>query len=418
MPFVAGSAPTESPRSAYELIKIELAHFMENHEARTGKLPDDHQMQLEACRIIFASETLSLQGIDSNFSWLRDLLMSSEDIARQAQFGPLRTAIESRLSILKINGKDNLFEQCPLEQHLREYVRTKSLLGLTPMDEELQEEACRTVGRIEEVSTSPSDLIANWLVRLINSSTAWLANFRQRAHLPRTEDIVCAHLRSTDSTKIDSTIHNYSRLETELGLYMDAQKARGVEPSDEDLQRQARIIIYEFDDGWNQTAADNVEWLYAFRQRHFRASQAKAGGSAEVLQPQQQPPQQQQSQSLPQQPQLTQNSPAPGPTDLSRVGGYTRMSQQAVNGLVNSGFRTGTYFLNDANCYRRLAHQLSRYVAAAMSPNNPNQHVPSDEELQHQARWILYDEYVDIFCGFFFFFFPVVQPQYFVLTRN
>ncbi|KAL2754482.1 hypothetical protein ACRALDRAFT_209853 [Sodiomyces alcalophilus JCM 7366] len=399
LPYVAGGAPAESPRSAYELIKIELVHFMMNHEDRTGTLPDDYHMQLEACRIIFASEVLSLQGIDSNFSWLRDLLMSSEDIARQAQFGPLRTAIESRLSILKINGKDNLFEQCPLEKHLREYVRTKSLLGLTAMDEELQEEACRTVGRIEEVSTSPSDLIANWLVRLINSSTAWLANFRQRAHLPRTEDIVCAHLRSTDSTQIDSTIHNYSRLETELGLYMDAQKASGVvEPSDEDLQRQARIIIYDFDDGWNQTAADNAEWLRAFRQRHCRVSQADAlvctnAGGNSAVQPLQQ--QQQQQQQLRRQPQLAPQSLAPNPTDLRRIGGHTRMSQQAVSSLAESGFKTGTYFLNDANCYRRLAYELSRYVVAAMSPNNPNQHVPSDEELQHQAR---FKDSIALFC--------------------
>jgi hypothetical protein len=52
----------------------------------------------------------------------------------------------------------------------------------------------------------------------------------------------------------------------------------------------------------------------------------------------------------------------------------------------------GPYFLNDANCYRRLAKELKRWVAGTMSVNNPNRHVPSDEELQHQARWILYDE--------------------------
>jgi len=57
-----------------------------------------------------------------------------------------------------------------------------------------------------------------------------------------------------------------------------------------------------------------------------------------------------------------------------------------------SGFvRTGPLFFNDANCYRRLARELGRWVASVTSPNNPNCHVPTDEEIQHQARWILYD---------------------------
>ncbi|KAJ0300803.1 hypothetical protein Brms1b_012685 [Colletotrichum noveboracense] len=27
-----------------------------------------------------------------------------------------------------------------------------------------------------------------------------------------------------------------------------------------------------------------------------------------------------------------------------------------------------------------------------MSPNNPNSHIPTDEEIRHQARWVLYDD--------------------------
>ena len=55
--------------------------------------------------------------------------------------------------------------------------------------------------------------------------------------------------------------------------------------------------------------------------------------------------------------------------------------------------RTATpFFLNDNNSYRRLKRELSRFVITTMSPNNPNSHIPSDEELKYQARWILYDE--------------------------
>jgi len=42
--------------------------------------------------------------------------------------------------------------------------------------------------------------------------------------------------------------------------------------------------------------------------------------------------------------------------------------------------------------FRHLTKELYRFVAMCMSPNNPNRHVPTDEELQYQARWVDYDE--------------------------
>lgn len=38
--------------------------------------------------------------------------------------------------------------------------------------------------------------------------------------------------------------------------------------TDEMLQTQARYILYDSDDPWNQTAADNPEWLTLFKQAH------------------------------------------------------------------------------------------------------------------------------------------------------
>lgn len=34
------------------------------------------------------------------------------------------------------------------------------------------------------------------------------------------------------------------------------------------LQREARRIVYDDDDPWNQTAADNVDWLSMFKMGH------------------------------------------------------------------------------------------------------------------------------------------------------
>ncbi|KAM0249999.1 hypothetical protein ACHAQJ_008804 [Trichoderma viride] len=375
LPYHASQSPPESPRNAYELIKLELAYFGSNFWELHGRAPTEEDLTLEGCRIIFASELLSLQGIATQVSWLRDIVMSQESTVKKARFGPLRGAAENRLQSLKINGKDNLFEECPMERQLHEYVKAKQLLGLTTMDDELQEEARKIVGRMEEVCTHPSEAVANWLLRLITSSTKWLEGFRRRAHLPRSEDVQHKSIRSTDPNSIDSTIHNYSRLESELAAFLREQRSKGREPSDQELQRQARITIYEFDDGWNQTVADNHEWLAAFRERNRPDKTSPSTASPSSLK---------NTGAASSRPaENSSNSPsstAPNPFSEFRLD---------ANG---NHLRSYQYFLNDANCYRRLAQELRRWVVSTMSPNNPNRHVPTDEELQYQARWILYDD--------------------------
>lgn len=389
-------------RNAYELIKTELMFYIITEHEMKGRKPTDNELQLEACRIVFGAEVLSQNGISSTPSWLRDLLLSSEQITRQAQLAPIRTHIDSNQAQLKINGKDNIFEDDPMEIELHEFVKARRLLGLTAMDSELQVEACKIIGRMEESSNHPSDEVANFLLRLIYGSTAWLAGFRQRAVLPRSEDVGDEATRSKDMTKIDSTIHNYSRLESELAEYVRNQRSMGLEPSDADLQKQARIIIYEYDDGWNQTAADNLSWLNAFKQRHVSSPSGLGLSDFSTSGP------------------LTLESSAvtnsTSPSSISPTLGFSTSSGGAWRGSdrnpstgdywgASSGacrnprsgsgggvLKVSSVFFADANCYRRLERELGRYVAATMSPNNPNCHVPTDEELQHQARWILYDE--------------------------
>ncbi|KAM3531619.1 hypothetical protein NHJ13051_000684 [Beauveria bassiana] len=374
LPYVALQSPPASPRNAYELIKLQLANFGSSHWEQYGKNPTDEELCLEGCRIIFASELLSIQGIATQVSWLRDIVMNDEEITRQAKFGPLLRAAE--LQSLKINGKDNLFEECPMEIQLHQFVKAKRLLGLIAMDDELQEEACRIVGRVEEICTFPSEAVANWLLRLIKRSTSWLARFRRRAHLPRTEDIKSDTIRSKDLTSIDSTIHSYSRLECELGDFLKAQRSLGKEPTDEDLQRQARIIIYEFDDGWNQTAADSMQWLDAFKERH--ALVEKTPDSMDKTSPEQ-------SDQATAVASPSSQWAAPGKRWPGAVS--AKNAEPAQFGKHNSA----PSFLTDANCYRRLAKELKRWVASTTSRNNPSRHVPTDEELRYQARWIVYD---------------------------
>lgn len=57
-------------------------------------------------------------------------------------------------------------------------------------------------------------------------------------------------------------------LTVRLGRYAKQQLSQGMAPSDAMLQREARRILYDADDGWEQTAADNPEWLALFKKAH------------------------------------------------------------------------------------------------------------------------------------------------------
>ncbi|OJD29793.1 homeobox and c2h2 transcription factor [Diplodia corticola] len=57
-------------------------------------------------------------------------------------------------------------------------------------------------------------------------------------------------------------------LTVRLGRYAKQQLSQGMCPTDAMLQREARRILYDADDGWEQTAADNAEWLELFKKAH------------------------------------------------------------------------------------------------------------------------------------------------------
>jgi hypothetical protein len=154
---------------------------MQTHFDISGKMPDNASMQLEACRIVFASEVLSTKQNTPSSSWLRDLIMSSQQIATEAKFGPLRLRNECRFSTLKINGRDNIFELCPLEAQLWTFAKAKEVTAVAITDENLQEEASKIVNYMEQISKTPSDVFANWLLKLIYVNTDWLQSFKTRA---------------------------------------------------------------------------------------------------------------------------------------------------------------------------------------------------------------------------------------------
>lgn len=81
-------------------------------------------------------------------------------------------------------------------------------------------------------------------------------------------DQILDHKADQDRTGLPSRATCWEILTIRLGRYANEMVQQGVVLSDEMLQKQARIILYGEDDTWNQTAADNPEWLDLFKKAH------------------------------------------------------------------------------------------------------------------------------------------------------
>ncbi|KAK2122539.1 hypothetical protein NOF04DRAFT_1195090 [Fusarium oxysporum II5] len=305
-PFQGSSGPVSSPDSAFELIALELAHFMHTYHDLTSTVPDTAAIQLEACRIILSSDVQSVDvdQIQDPGSWLRDLITSNDEIMQKARFSPIRSSKESRLAVPIVIGKKNLFDYCPFELELKNFVKAKIGSGhLDIPSRELQDEATEIIKRTgNDVILLSSDFVVGWLVELARSSSRWLRGFRMRAHLPPEDRFPSVHATnsaagllsydhpsvlplSTSNIALDGPDYELAGVKT--GLYMlndpniHQRLARALGrwtrammspanpnshiPTDEELRHHARWITFEDEDVWHKTAADNDEWLYHFK---------------------------------------------------------------------------------------------------------------------------------------------------------
>ncbi|KAF5227615.1 hypothetical protein FAUST_11662 [Fusarium austroamericanum] len=345
-PFTANGSPPDCPRSAYELISIEMAYFIQNHNYKTGSLPSHRALQLEACRIVFGSEMMFPETDPDSHggsSWLRDLVLSSDEIVQQARFAPIRSRAESRLSALRIKGKNALFEECLLESRLQAFVRTQREKGIYAIsDEDLQREAGRVILQMEsELQTKP-EYVANWLIGFLNHSTHWIGVFRQRVGLVSVNDSHNVIEPSNVSQWQDSAQWQLGRSTWPNGndwLLVGHGDAAGTDtPWGTELENSTNHTSTD-------TSLQDFKWLWSDDQSPPAIPQSNPSPEAE-------------------------SQPTLRPTWLG----------------------PGIYVLNDPNHIPWLAREMKRWVKAAMSPNNPISHIPSDEELRHQARCLLYND--------------------------
>lgn len=377
-PFSATNWPLESPISPYELLKAELVKFIDTQYDTAGRFPLSSELHLDACRIIFAAEIPSYERPE-RCSWLRDLIMSDEEIVTKARLSPFRSSTEGKLGFLGIIGKDSPFENCMLEAGLREFASSNNGNGLD--DFQLHQEACRMIQQQENISSRPPDIPASWLLALARSSTQWLQYFCHRVNLPLGDHI---EIKSRENAQVDLAgrlLRNCQDLDEQLSQSFDEFRQAGVEPDEDVLQQELSRLINKFGDmEWRDAALQDPSFVSRFRRKHIPWS------SGHTVMP-------------------TYGEHANRPeSSLAAIGmnEMTRVTPGSGGVPVNACSSSTTeprsyaikYFLNDPNYDTWVIQELSRWVGATMSPHNPKQHTPDNEELQHQARWIMYDEYV------------------------
>ncbi|KPM37918.1 hypothetical protein AK830_g8635 [Neonectria ditissima] len=372
-PFQASKGPISTPRNAYELIKLELIQFVHIYSDGFGRTPTSEEIQLEACLILLSAEVICQQG-NVFLSWLRDLIMSNPDIVRRARVGSLRQASSRNLVGLKMHGRDNIFSSCPLETQLQVFIHASPFRA--PTDEELKLEASRIIQRAESESKPPAEYISAWFLELINSSTNWLDTLRQRSRVPQPETTASAQ---ADLSEIDSIIRNYTELEQKLLDYVELLQAHGIEPDDAALRQHASKLVSEFDSAeWKQVAMTNEAWFSKFKKRHLPSFRDHAVGPADHVRD---------STSSVNTRESSSGSFSPQALHDPSTERWEPINSKAASTLVKTSFLlSGDYF------HRWIAGELAPWVAMTMSPNNPNRHIPSDEEIQYQARWILFDD--------------------------
>ncbi|KAM3088387.1 hypothetical protein ACMFMG_000032 [Clarireedia jacksonii] len=403
-PFEASQILLEAEPTVENLIKSGLIQYL-NDKVPYGITPTDAELVNVARQIIRNLDAVADTQRDAESSWLRDLILGAADTQENnlsaENLQKANDSLNHSLMALQKSKILTVVHKCPREQALRDYVTSRQMLGLTALDSELQAEACRIIDLAEKTAIVPCKGAATWFKYLINNSTTWLADFRRRAGLPRSSEMKDESVRPKDDKSIDHSIHNYARLETELKDYVQLQATLGIKPTDSDLQRHARMIIYGSDDPWNQTWADNVAYLQIFKSQNGLAPPEENSSNLDLpsfMEARGKAASRPSSSTLHWE--VEGSDSQVGLTLKDTSSGLTSYTyNQPIHTLISNQPSANSNpvqplkdFCNDANCYNRLFRELSKFVARSMSPNNPSQHLPSDEEIKNQARWVIYDD--------------------------
>lgn len=79
------------------------------------------------------------------------------------------------------------------------------------------------------------------------------------------QDSAAAGPADATRSQLDNFLGNFTR---HLGQFAREQMQKGVIPTDEMFQQEARRVVFDCGDEWDQTIADNPQWLSSFKQLH------------------------------------------------------------------------------------------------------------------------------------------------------
>lgn len=254
------------------------------------------------------------------------------------------------------------------------------LTGLPPDNRALQFEACRIVFASaalsdEEFLTTRRDDDESWLRDLIMSNS------------DITTEALFGPLR-TASEGI-STLRIYGRnhlfeqcpLEAQLRAFAQTHADASFGLPDWRLQQEACEIIRHteeapsttpegFADWAIQAIGADSAWLSSFKQRVGLHSSDQTS-----LAP-----------ALPPPPVSNEQIPAAAPTEPPLLKQPVPPPSPKIPSEYSQSHRS-----MGPNFFRLFTADLKRWVLATMSASNPGCHVPSDAEIQHHARWIMYE---------------------------
>lgn len=306
------------------------------------------------------------------------MIFDNDVLASQAQILPLRMPDERRLRSLEIMREKPIFADCPLEQQLSRFVLSSPRADRIS-ENELQEEACAIITRMHQrLAMLSTDIVFNWLMELAWSSTSWLAPFKQRVCPPSPEYgevwptcVTSAfehipHISTLSATDLSSRRDSSGKLSPNWGLYSEC-KGGGI-GSSQALTALERQSCYAT--AYPSPPATNIVPSSHSTVPCIVQNQCSVGNDLHDMDADISPTRQS-------------SGRIPANRQLDKMLGESGASVQRGAAM---------HLIHDPNFDKWLGRQLSLWVMVIMSPNNPCCHIPSDYEIQHYARCLLYNK--------------------------
>lgn len=360
---------------------------MQNQFDSDGSLPSDPELQYEAYSIILAAEISSPVPAQAAPSWLRDVFMASDEPIKRACLRP-DNHCKVRVSQLSINGKNNIFENCNLELELRNFIIMHQTLGLALSDSEIQEKACNVISHADARFLDGSKRFMDFMVRLIWGSVNWITCLLERAGqqaadgMDSTNQNFIPTFPELDPSPVYLPSMGCSEDMETIGSPMYPASTLGTRNTRGEILELPTLPTDAFlgtahGSGGNETGLTSDLSLQATSHTSLLGTADVASGFGVVPNP----------------------ACKSGLARLLRNADGTTMDRLAdpVQLTLNMQRRARTssgrvHFHNGGNSYLALVKELSSFAKRAMSIRNPDRHIPTDDEIRYQARWIWYEE--------------------------